>query len=215
MNEIGCIKVDVAMSDSVYYAHASHESVTLPMAPSDLQNVIDKVTRFGSHGYEIKDIQTSGVIDKLHFAEDERVSLRALNAMAECVKRNPDIDYDAVRDYCDNFDVPIDPLMVGNVIMQAEQMPFLSYSVDVDNEHPTPVDLQRAYGLTLIDHATEELDACMNGGRLPDGTKASLAGVVELLANVPAEALGAKMESGGEVCLAPAASSTAIPKAST
>lgn len=203
MNEIGCIKVDVAMSDSVYYAHAPHESVTLPMAPSDLQNVIDKVTRFGSHGYEIKDIQTSGVIDKLHFAEDERVSLRALNAMAECVKRNSDIDYDAVRDYCDNFDVPVDPLMVGNVIMQAEQMPFTSYSVDVDNEHPTPADLQRAYGLTLIDHATEELDACMNGGRLPDGAKASLTGVVELLANVPAEALGAKMESGGEVCLTP------------
>lgn len=203
MNEIGCIKVDVAMSDSAYYAHAPNESVTLPMAPSDLQNVIDKVTRFGSHGYEIKDIQTSGVIDKLHFAEDERVSLRALNAMAECVKRNPDIDYDAVRDYCDNFDVPVDPLMVGQVIMQAEQMPFTSYSVDVDNEHPTPVDLQRAYGLTLIDHATDELDVCMNGGRLPDGTKASLAGVVELLANVPAEALGAKMESGGEVCLAP------------
>lgn len=203
MNEIGCIKVDVAMSDSAYYAHAPNESVTLPMAPSDLQNVIDKVTRFGSHGYEIKDIQTSGVIDKLHFAEDERVSLRALNAMAECVKRNPDIDYDAVRDYCDNFDVPVDPLMVGQVIMQAEQMPFTSYSVDVDNEHPTPVDLQRAYGLTLIDHATEELDACMNGGRLPDGANASLAGVVELLANVPAEALGAKMESSGEVCLTP------------
>lgn len=203
MNEIGCIKVDVAMSDSAYYAHAPNESVTLPMAPSDLQNVIDKVTRFGSHGFEIKDIQTSGVIDKLHFAEDERVSLRALNAMAECVKRNPDIDYDAVRDYCDNFDVPVDPLMVGQVIMQAEQMPFTSYSVDVDNEHPTPVDLQRAYGLTLIDHATDELDVCMNGGRLPDGAKASLAGVVELLANVPAEALGAKMESGGEVCLTP------------
>lgn len=141
MNEIGCIKVDVAMNDSAYYAHAPHESVTLPMAPGDLQNIIDKVTRFGSHGYEIKNIQTSGVIDKLHFAEDERVSLRAMNAMAECVKRNPDIDYDAVRDYCDNFDVPVDPLMVGNVIMQAGQMPYTSYSVDIDNEHPTPVDL--------------------------------------------------------------------------
>lgn len=203
MNEIGCIKVDVAMNDSAYYAHAPHDSVTLPMAPSDLQGVIDKVTRFGSHGYEIKDIQPSGVLEKLHFAEDELVSLRAMNAMAECVKRNPDINYDAVRDYCDNFDVPVDPLMVGNVIMQAEQMAFTSYSVDIDNEHPTPVDLQRAYGLTLIDHATEELDACMNGGRLPDGANASLAGVVELLANVPAEALGAKMESGGEVCLTP------------
>lgn len=203
MNEIGCIKVDVAMNESAYYAHAPRDSVTLPMAPSDLQNVLDKVTRFGSHGFNIEDIQVSGVFEKLHFVEDELVSLRAMNAMAECVKRNPDIDYDAVRDYCDNFDVPVDPLMVGNVIMQAEQMPFMSYSVDVDNEHPTPVDLQRAYGLTLIDHATEELDACMNGGRLPDGAKASLAGVVELLANVPAEALGAKMESGGEVCLTP------------
>lgn len=203
MNELGCIKVDVAMSDSVYYAHAPHDSVTLPMAPSDLQGVIDKVTRFGSHGYEIKDIQTSGVIDKLHFAEDENVSLRALNAMAECVKRNPDIDYDAVRDYCDNFDVPVDPLMVGNVIMQADEMPYTSYSVDIDNEHPTPVDLQRAYGITLIDRASEELETCLVDNRLSDGTKASLAGFVELLANVPAEALGAKMESGGEVCLTP------------
>lgn len=43
----------------------------------------------------------------------------------------------------------------------------------------------------------------MADNRLPDGAKASLAGVVELLANVPAEALGAKMESGGEVCLTP------------
>lgn len=203
MNELGCIKVDVAMSDSAYYAHAPHDSITLPMAPSDLQGVIDRVSRFGSHGYEIKDIQTSGVIDKLHFAEDENVSLRALNAMAECVKRNPDIDYDAVRDYCDNFDVPVDPLMVGNVIMQAEQMPFISYSIEIDNEHPTPVDLQRAYGLTLIDRASEELETCLVDNRLPDGAKASLAGVVELLANVPAEALGAKMESGGEVCLTP------------
>ena len=203
MNEIGCIKVDVATSDSAYYAHAPHDSVTLPMAPSDLQGIIDKVTRFGSHGYEIKEIQTSGVIDKLHFAEDVYVSLRALNAMAECVKRNPGIDYDAVCDYCDNFDVPVDPLMVGNVIMQAEQMPFRNYSVDIDNEHPTPVDLQRAYGLTLIDRASDELETCMADNRLPDGTKASLAGVVELLTNVPAEALGAKMESDGEVCLTP------------
>lgn len=203
MSEIGCIKVDVAMSDSEYYAHAPHDSVTLPMAPSDLQGVIDKVTRFGSHGYEIKDIQTSGVIDKLHFDEDENVSLRALNAMAECVKRNPDVDYDAVRDYCDNFDVPVDPLMVGNVIMQVGQIPYTSYSVDIDNEHPTPVDLQRAYGITLIDRASEELETRLVDNRLPDGAKASLAGVIELLANVPAEALGAKMESGGEVCLTP------------
>lgn len=203
MSEIGCIKVDVAMSDSEYYAHAPHDSVTLPMAPSDLQGVIDKVTRFGSHGYEIKDIQTSGVIDKLHFDEDENVSLRALNAMAECVKRNPDVDYDAVRDYCDNFDVPVDPLMVGNVIMQVGQIPYTSYSVDIDNEHPTPVDLQRAYGITLIDRASEELETCLVDNRLPDVAKASLAGVIELLANVPAEALGAKMESGGEVCLTP------------
>ena len=83
MNEIGYIKVDVAMSDSAYYAHAPHDSITLPMAPSDLQGVIDRVSRFGSHSCEIEDIQTSGVIDKLHFAEDEHVSLRALNAMAE------------------------------------------------------------------------------------------------------------------------------------
>lgn len=203
MNEIGYIKVDVAMSDSGDYAHAPHDSITLPMAPSDLQGVIDRVSRFGSHSCEIEDIQTSGVIDKLHFAEDEHVSLRALNAMAECVKRNPDIDYDAVRDYCDNFDVPVDPLMVGNVIMQADEMPYTSYSVDIDNEHPTPVDLQRAYGITLIDRASEELETCLADNRLPDGAKASLAGVVELLANVPAEALGAKMESGGEVCLTP------------
>lgn len=203
MNEIGYIKVDVAMSDSANYAHAPHDSITLPMAPSDLQGVIDRVSRFGSHSCEIEDIQTSGVIDKLHFAEDEHVNLRALNTMAECVKRNPDIDYDAVRDYCDNFDVPVDPLMVGNVIMQAEQMPFISYSIEIDNEHPTPVDLQRAYGLTLIDRASEELETCLVDNRLPDVAKASLAGVLELLANLPAEALGAKMESGGEVCLTP------------
>lgn len=203
MNEIRYIKVDVAMSDSAYYAHAPHDSITLPMAPSDLQGVIDRLSRFGSHSCEIEDIQTSGVIDKLHFAEDEHVNLRALNAMAECVKRNPDIDYDAVRDYCDNFDVPVDPLMVGNVIMQAEQMPFISYSIEIDNEHPTPVDLQRAYGLTLIDQAVENLRACIGDARLPDAAKGSLAGTVELLANVPAEALGAKMESGGEVCLTP------------
>lgn len=203
MNEIGCIKVDVAMSDSAHYAHAPHDSVTLPMAPDDLQNVIDKVTRYGTHGFNIEDIQVSGVFEKLHFAEDELVSLRAMNAMAECVKRNPDIDYDAVRDYCDNFDVPVDPLMVGNVIMQAEQIPFTSYSVNVDNEYPTPVDLQRAYGLTLIDRASEELEACMVDSRLPDGAKASLANIAELLSNVPAEALGAKMEAGGDVCLAP------------
>ena len=203
MKDTGCIKVDVAMSDAAYYDHAPHDSVALPMALDDLQKVIDKVTRYGTHGYVVEDIQATGEFGKLHFAEDENVNLRSLNAMAECVKRNPDINYDAVRDYCDNFDVPVDPLMVGNVIMQAEQMPFTSYSVDIDNEHPTPVDLQRAFGLTLIDHATEELDACMNGGRLPDGANASLAGVVELLANVPAEALGAKMESSGEVCLTP------------
>ena len=203
MNGIGYIKVDIAMSGSAYHAHAPHESVTLPMAPDDLQNVIDKVTRYGTHGFNIEDIQVSGVFEKLHFAEDELVSLRAMNAMAECVKRNPDIDYDAVRDYCDNFDVPVDPLMVGNVIMQAEQMPFTGYSVDIDNEHPTPVDLQRAYGLTLIDRASEELETCLDDSRLPDGTKAGLASVSELLANVPAEALGARMEAGGDVRLAP------------
>ena len=54
MNELGCIKVDVAMSDSEYYAHAPHDSVTLPMAPSDLQGVIDKVTHFGSHGFALR-----------------------------------------------------------------------------------------------------------------------------------------------------------------
>lgn len=203
MNEIGCIKVDIAASDAAYYAYAPHDSVTLPMAPDDLQKVIDEMTYFGRHDYVVEDIQTSGKFDKLHFAEDERVDLRALNAMAECVKRNPDLDYDAVRDYCDNFDVPVDPLMVGNVIMQAEQMPFTSYSVDIDNEHPTSADLQRAYGLTLIDHASDELETCMTDNRIPDGAKASLTGIVELLANVPAEALGAKMESGGEVFLTP------------
>lgn len=203
MNNIGCIKVDIAASDAVCYAYAPHDSITLPMAPDDLQKVINEMTYFGRHDYAIEDIQTSGKFDKLHFAEDERVDLRALNAMAECVKRNPDLDYDAVRDYCDNFDVPVDPLMVGNVIMQAEQMPFTSYSVDIDNEHPTPVDLQRAYGFTLIDHASDELETCMTDNRIPDGAKASLTGIVELLANVPAEALGAKMESSGEVCLTP------------
>lgn len=203
MNNVGCIKVDIAMSDAAYYDHAPHDSVTLPMALDDLQMVIDKVTRYGTHGYAIEDIQATGEFGKLHFAEDENVNLRSLNAMAECVKRNPDIDYGAVRDYCDNFDVPVDPLMVGNVIMQAEQMPFTGYSVDIDNEHPTPVDLQRAYGLTLIDRASEELETCLADERLPDGAKGSLAGAVELLANVPAEALGAKMESGGEVCLTP------------
>lgn len=203
MNNIGCIKVDIAASDAAYYAYAPHDSITLPMAPDDLQKVINEMTYFGRHDYAIEDIQTSGKFDKLHFAEDERVDLRALNAMAECVKRNPDLDYDAVRDYCDNFDVPVDPLMVGNVIMQAEQMPFTSYSVDIDNEHPTPVDLQRAYGFTLIDHASDELETCMTDNRIPDGAKASLTGIVELLANVPAEALGAKMESSGEVCLTP------------
>ena len=203
MKDIGCIKVDVAMSDAAYYNHAPHDSVTLPMAPDDLQGVIDRVTRYGTHGYVVEDIQATGEFGKLHFAEDEHVNLRALNAMAESVKRNPDIDYGAVRDYCDNFDVPVDPLMVGNVIMQADEMGFSGYSVDIDNEHPTPADLQRAYGLTLIDRASEELETCMADNRLPDGTKASLAGVAELLANVPAEALGAKMESGGEVCLTP------------
>lgn len=202
MNGIGYLKVDVSMDDSTY-SYAPHDRITLPMAPDDLQNVIDRVTCFGRHDYGIEYIQALGVFDKLHFAEDERVNLRALNAMAECVKRNPDIDYDAVRDYCNNFDVPVDPLMVGNVIMQAEQMPFTGYSVDIDNEHPTPVDLQRAYGLTLIDRASEELETCIADNRLPDGNKASLAGVVELLANVPPEALGAKMESGGDVCLTP------------
>lgn len=203
MNELGCIKVDVAMSDSAYYAHAPHDSVTLPMAPSDLQGVIDKVTRFGSHGYEIKDIQTSGAIDKLHFAEDENVSLRALNAMAECVKRHPEINYDAVRDYCDNFDVPVDPLMVGNVIMQADDMPFTGYTADVDNACPLPSDLWRAYGLTLLDQAREGLDACMDSGHLSLSSKAALSDISELLDNVPAEALGARMAAGGGVCLTP------------
>lgn len=203
MNEIGYIKVDIAMSDSAHYAHAPLDSVTLPMAPSDLQEAIDRVTRFGSHGYDIEDIQATGKFGKLHFAEDEHVNLRALNAMAECVKRNPDIDYDAVRDYCDNFDVPVDPLMVGNVIMQAEQMPFTGYSVDIDNEHPTPADLQRAFGLTLIDLAVENLGVCMGDAHISAGSKAILSGVAELLSNVPAEALGAKMESFGDEYLTP------------
>ena len=110
MSKIGNIRVDVAASDAAYYAYAPHDSVTLPMAPDDLQNVINVMTYFGRHDYAIEDIQTSGKFDKLHFAEDGCVDLRALNAMAECVKRNPDLDYDAVRDYCDNFDVPVDPL---------------------------------------------------------------------------------------------------------
>lgn len=203
MKDVGCIKADVAMSDAVNYDHAPHDSVTLPMALDDLQKVIDKVTHFGTHGYVVEDIQATGEFGKLHFAEDENVNLRALNAMAECVKRNPDIDYGAVRDYCDNFDVPVDPLMVGNVIMQAELMPFTGYSVDIDSEYPTPADLQRAYGLTLIDRASEELETCLEDARIPDGTKGSLAGVVELLANVPVQALGAKMESGGDICLTP------------
>lgn len=203
MKDIGCIRVDVAASDAAYYAYAPHDSITLPMAPDDLQKVINEMTYFGRHDYAIEDIQTSGKFDKLHFAEDERVNLRALNAMAECVKRNPDIDYGAVRDYCDDFDVPVDPLMVGNVIMQAEQMPFTGYSVDIDNEHPTPADLQRAYGLTLIDQAVENLGACMEDTRIPDGSKSSLLGAAELLSNVPGEVLGARMESGGDVCLTP------------
>ena len=60
-----------------------------------------------------------------------------------------------------------------------------------------------AIGKSLIDRASEELETCLADERLPDGAKGSLAGAVELLANVPAEALGAKMESGGEVCLTP------------
>lgn len=203
MNEIGYIKVDVAMSDSAYYAHAPHDSITLPMAPSDLQGVIDRVSRFGSHSCEIEDIQTTGVFDRLHFAEDEHVNLRALNAMAECVKRHPEINYDAVRDYCDNFDVPVDPLMVGNVIMQADDMPFTGYTADVDNACPLPSDLWRAYGLTLLDQAREGLDACMDGGHLSLSSKAALSDISELLDNVPAEALGARMAAGGGVCLTP------------
>ena len=201
MSKIGNIRVDVAASDAAYYAYAPHDSVTLPMAPDDLQKVIDKVTYFGRHDYAIEDIQTSGKFDKLHFAEDELVDLRALNAMAECVKRNPDIDYDAVCDYCDNFDVPVDPLMVGNVIMQADEMPFSGYSVDVDTANPLLSDLWRAYGLTLLDQASEELGACVNDNRLSSTSKASLLNIGELLVNVPAEALGARMAAGGDVCL--------------
>lgn len=201
MSKIGNIRVDVAASDAAYYAYAPHDSVTLPMAPDDLQKVIDKVTYFGRHDYAIEDIQTSGKFDKLHFAEDELVDLRALNAMAECVKRNPDLDYDAVRDYCDNFDVPVDPLMVGNVIMQADEMPFSGYSVDVDTANPLLSDLWRAYGLTLLDQASEELGACVNDNRLSSASKASLLNIGELLDNVPAEALGARMAAGGDVCL--------------
>lgn len=201
MSKIGNIRVDVAASDAAYYAYAPHDSVTLPMAPDDLQNVINEMTYHGRHDYAIEDIRTSGKFDKLHFAEDERVDLRALNAMAECVKRNPDLDYDAVRDYCDNFDVPVDPLMVGNVIMQADEMPFCAYTVDVDSEVPLPSDLWRAYGLTLLDQASEELEACVNDNRLSPASKASLANIGELLGNVPAEALGARMAAGGDVCL--------------
>lgn len=201
MSKIGNIRVDVAASDAAYYAYAPHDSVTLPMAPDDLQKVIDKVTYFGRHDYAIEDIQTSGKFDKLHFAEDELVDLRALNAMAECVKRNPDIDYDAVCDYCDNFDVPVDPLMVGNVIMQADEMPFSGYSVDVDTANPLLSELWRAYGLTLLDQASEELGACVNDNRLSSASKASLLNIGELLDNVPAEALGARMAAGGDVCL--------------
>lgn len=201
MNKIGNIRVDVAASDAAYYAYAPHASVTLPMAPDDLQKVINKMTYFGRHDYAIEDIQTSGKFDKLHFAEDERVDLRALNAMAECVKRNPDLDYDAVRDYCDNFDVPVDPLMVGNVIMQADDMPFCGYSIAVDSETPLPSDLWRAYGLTLLDHASEELESCVNDNHLSPASKASLLNIGKLLGNVPAEALGARMAAGGDVCL--------------
>lgn len=201
MSKIGNIRVNVAASDAAYYAYAQHDSITLPMAPDDLQNVINVMTYFGRHDYAIEDIQTSGKFDKLHFAEDERVNLRALNAMAECVKRNPDLDYDAVRDYCDNFDVPVDPLMVGNVIMQADEMPFCGYSVDVDSANPLPSDLWRAYGLTLLDQASEELKTCVKDSRLSPASKASLLNIGELLGNVPAEALGARMAAGGDVCL--------------
>lgn len=201
MNKIGNIRVNVAASDAAYYAYAPQDSVILPMAPDNLQKVIDKMTYFGRHDYAIEDIQTSGKFDKLHFAEDERVDLRALNAMAECVKRNPDLDYDAVRDYCDNFDVPVDPLMVGNVIMQADEMPFCGYSVAVDSEASLPSDLWRAYGLTLLDQASEELEACVNDSHLSPASKASLLSIGKLLDNVPAEALGAWMAAGGDVCL--------------
>lgn len=201
MSKIGKIRVDVVASDAAYYAYAPHDSVTLPMAPDDLQNVINEMTYHGRRDYAIEDIQTSGKFDKLHFAEDERVDLRALNAMAECVKRNPDLDYDAVRDYCDNFDVPVDPLMVGNVIMQADEMPFCAYTVDIDSEFPLRSDLWRAYGHTLLDQASEELKACVNDTRLSPASKASLSNIGELLGNVPVEALGARMAADGDVCL--------------
>ena len=201
MKDIGCIKVDVAMIDAAYYDHAPHDSISLPMALDDLQKVIDKVTRYGTHGYTVEDIQATGEFGKLHFAEDENVNLRALNAMAECVKRHPDIDYDAVRDYCDNFDVPVDPLMVGNVIMQADDMPFCGYSIAVDSETPLPSDLWRAYGLTLLDHASEELESCVNDNHLSPASKTGLLNIGKLLGNVPAEALGARMAAGGDVCL--------------
>lgn len=201
MSKIGNIRVDVVASDAAYYAYAPHDSVTLPMAPDDLQNVINEMTYHGRHDYAIEDIRTSGKFDKLHFAEDEHVDLRALNAMAECVKRNPDLDYDAVRDYCDNFDVPVDPLMVGNVIMQANEMTFFAYTVDVDSEVPLLSDLWRAYGLTLLDQASSVLEACVNDNRLSPASKAALSNIGDLLTNVPAEALGARMAAGGDVCL--------------
>lgn len=207
MSKIGNIRVEIAASDAAYYTYAPHDSVTLPMAPDDLQKVISKMTYFGRHDYTIEDIQTTGVFTsvfhRLHFAEDEHVNLRALNAMAECVKRHPEINYDAVRDYCDNFDVPVDPLMVGNVIMQADDMPFTGYTADVDSACPLPSDLWRAYGLTLLDQAREGLDACMDGGHLSPSSKAALSDISELLDNVPAEALGARMAAGGGVCLTP------------
>lgn len=207
MSKIGNIRVEIAASDAAYYTYAPHDSVILPMAPDDLQKVINKMTYFGRHDYAIEDIQTSGVFtgvfDRLHFAEDEHVNLRALNAMAECVKRHPEINYDAVRDYCDNFDVPVDPLMVANVIMQADDMPFTGYTAHVDNSCPLPSDLWRAYGLTLLDRAREGLDACMDGGHLSLSSKAAFSDISELLDNVPAEALGARMAAGGGVCLTP------------
>lgn len=203
MSKIGNIRVEIAASDAAYHTYAPHDNVTLPMAPDDLQKVINEMTYFGRHDYAIENIQPTGVFDRLHFAEDEHVNLRALNAMAECVKRHPEINYDAVRDYCDNFDVPVDPLMVGNVIMQADEMSFSGYTADVDSACPLPSDLWRAYGLTLLDQAREGLDACMDGGHLSPSSKAALSDIGALLDNVPAEALGARMAAGGGVCLTP------------
>lgn len=203
MSKIGNIRVEIAASDAAYYTYAPHDNVTLPMAPDDLQKVINEMTYFGRHDYAIENIQPTGVFDRLHFAEDEHVNLRALNAMAECVNRHPEINYDAVRDYCDNFDVPVDPLMVGNVIMQADEMSFSGYTADVDSACPLPSDLWRAYGLTLLDQAREGLDACMDGGHLSPSSKAALSDIGALLDNVPAEALGARMAAGGGVCLTP------------